>query len=84
MKKTVHSILIISFLALVGGTVLAVDADGDGHHAIASGGDDCNDNDDSIYSGALEIPGDGIDQDCDGAELCFCDTDNDGWRPTGL
>ena len=42
---------------------------------------DCNDNDDSVYPGALEICGDGIDQDCDGSDLaCNCvDVDEDGY-----
>ncbi len=41
---------------------------------------DCNDADASVYSGALEIPGDGVDQSCDGLELCFEDGDGDGYR----
>lgn len=46
--------------------------------------DDCDDTDDTIYPGAVEISGDTIDQDCDGidpAELTtyYADADNDGY-----
>jgi uncharacterized protein (TIGR02145 family) len=40
------------------------DIDEDGQ-SISEG--DCNDLDDTIYTGAIEVCGDGIDQDCDGA-----------------
>jgi hypothetical protein len=42
-----------------------VDVDGDGWTDLAG---DCNDNNAGIYPGALEIAGDGIDQDCDGED----------------
>jgi hypothetical protein len=44
------------------------DEDGDGFVSQACGGDDCNDNDATVYPGACDIKGDGIDQDCDGVD----------------
>ncbi|MDA1129260.1 MAG: putative metal-binding motif-containing protein [Chloroflexi bacterium] len=42
-----------------------VDGDGD-LYSLEDG--DCNDEDPTIFPGAVEIPNDGIDQNCDGAE----------------
>ena len=71
------------------------DADGDGHSALlessdddcddagesytASGSLDCDDSDASVYPGAAETVGDGIDQDCDDADACYVDLDGDGY-----
>ena len=68
-----------------------LDADGDRHGdpaAPVSGctapagavalGDDCNDADPTVVPGAAEIAGDERDQNCDGAELCLLDADDDG------
>lgn len=41
---------------------------------------DCAPEDPSIHPGALELPDDGVDQDCDGRELCWIDADGDGVR----
>ncbi len=50
------------------------DDDGDGY---AESDGDCDDHDAETYPGALETPYDGIDQDCDGADLT--DRDRDGY-----
>ena len=39
---------------------------------------DCVDSDASIAPDQVEVPGDGVDQDCDALELCFVDGDGDG------
>jgi len=42
---------------------------------------DCDDTDETVNPGATEIPDDGIDQDCSGADAitCFVDADQDGY-----
>ncbi|HHO53144.1 MAG TPA: hypothetical protein ENK18_20285 [Deltaproteobacteria bacterium] len=39
---------------------------------------DCDDGDSSVNPAASELPGDGIDSDCDGLEDCYDDGDGDG------
>ncbi len=48
--------------------------------ALASALIDCADGNGAIAPGATELPGDGIDQDCSPAELCYVDGDQDGAR----
>lgn len=43
------------------------DVDGDGVAAILGGGD-CDEGDDARHAGARDLPGNGIDEDCDGAD----------------
>lgn len=44
-----------------------LDFDGDGY-ARALGGGDCDDADPDVHPGAVDLPGDGIDADCDGQD----------------
>ena len=65
------------------------DGDGDGDPAgslaacvlpagyVATDGD-CAPADPAVYSAAVEVPRDGVDQNCDGADVCY-DLDCDGW-----
>ncbi len=44
---------------------------------------DCNDNEPAAQPGGVEVPGDGIDGDCDGEEICYADPDGDGFGGPG-
>ncbi|MGK0361371.1 MAG: hypothetical protein ACI9U2_003689, partial [Bradymonadia bacterium] len=44
------------------------DADGDGRSALFGGGD-CDDANPAIHAWAFDVPGNGVDEDCDGADL---------------
>jgi cysteine-rich repeat protein len=67
-------------------TVLSADTDcsDPGEASAANPIGDCDDTNAGIHPGAVELPDDGIDQDCDGRELCFRDTDGDGYRPDAV
>jgi hypothetical protein len=71
-----------------------LDSDGDGwvecspyleHGAGLEGGEDCDDDEEDVWPGAPEVPGDGIDQDCDGVDsiVCYEDLDDDGYGGLG-
>ena len=53
----------------------------DAGEAPATADVDCDDTDASVFPAAGEITGSGVDEDCDGSELCFVDDDDDGYRP---
>ena len=55
---------------------------GSGLAAEAEPSGDCDDNDATVNAGATELAGDGVDQNCDGVELCYVDADVDGYRTT--
>ncbi|MGH9869013.1 MAG: putative metal-binding motif-containing protein [Candidatus Polarisedimenticolia bacterium] len=63
------------------GSVLAADGSCDTPQQESAIGGDCADGDPSIFPGAPEVPGDGIDQDCSGSDSvsCFVDGDSDGF-----
>ena len=50
----------------------------------ATTGGDCDDGNAAINPDATELPGDGVDQDCDDAELCYADDDDDGYVDESL
>jgi MYXO-CTERM domain-containing protein len=80
-----------------GGDVCYVDADGDGYGTTATVATatlgctgpgestlstDCDDTDATISPAGAEIAGDGVDQDCNGGDTCYVDTDSDGYGKT--
>ncbi|MEM6730084.1 MAG: MopE-related protein [Myxococcota bacterium] len=65
------------------------DRDGDGFGdaeppAFAVAGTDCDDLVATTFLGATEIPSDGVDQDCNDVDLCYEDTDGDGFGSSTL
>jgi hypothetical protein len=67
-----------------GSTALVASADPactDGGEAPAA--DDCDDSDMAVSPSAFEVPGDAVDDDCDGAWDCFEDADGDGFGAAG-
>jgi hypothetical protein len=76
-----------------------LDGDGDGHgadtviagQAVACDGageapapGDCDDADPEVHPAASEVPGDAVDEDCDGRYDCFVDDDGDGWGQAAI
>lgn len=53
------------------------DDDSDGYDSTDDGGEDCDDDNPTIYPGAVEVCGNDADENCDGV-TASCDTDGDG------
>ncbi|MCB9792361.1 MAG: hypothetical protein H6741_06500 [Alphaproteobacteria bacterium] len=64
---------------VVTGTSLDCDQASSG---FADDADDCNDGSSAINPGATELPADNVDQNCDNNELCYVDSDRDGYGST--
>ncbi len=69
------------------------DDDGDGWPECGDGDgdgwlipDDCDDADPDVHPDATDTPGDGVDQDCTGADAmpCFADDDGDGYGASSV
>jgi hypothetical protein len=65
----------------VGTVILAADGHCDTAQGEAAVGGDCNDASALVFPGANDVPGDGIDQNCNGVDAvtCFVDADHDGF-----
>jgi hypothetical protein len=57
------------------------DLDGDGFRTCTG---DCADTNNARYPGAVEVPGNGVDENCDGSDaaVCYDDDDDDGFGDT--
>ena len=65
-NKSIYSYpLLTTLIGLLGCPLVPADDDNDGF-TVAEG--DCDDTDYTVYPGAVDIPGDGIDQNCDGED----------------
>jgi hypothetical protein len=66
----------------LGTTTLADDGTCDITQSESENADDCDDSDDSINPAATEVVADGIDQDCNGEDWCYLDSDGDTYGST--
>jgi len=66
-----------SFSLPVSGATIT-DEDGDGYDAVAAGGDDCDDTDDTVNPSQAEVWYNGVDNDCSGGS--DYDQDGDGFE----
>jgi len=70
----------VLYVGVLHNAAFAVDQDGDGHHSIATGGDDCNDGDSNRFPGNAELcDANNHDEDCDPTTFGARDLDGDGY-----
>ena len=70
----------------IGGAKSCTDGDNDNYNISSPGCGvaDCDDGDADAYPGADEVVADGIDQDCDGFDDCYQDSDGDSYGSTTI
>ncbi|HMV67023.1 MAG TPA: MopE-related protein, partial [Myxococcota bacterium] len=56
------------------------DCDDPGEATVSMPSGDCDDRSAATHPGAVDLPADGRDSNCDGGDPCFADEDDDGWR----
>jgi arylsulfatase A-like enzyme len=83
-----RSVQLVGEEAMGGKTLLKIahrlaDRDHDGYAARLAGGD-CDDRNRAVYPGADEIPGNGIDEDCDGVDTPIAETPPDPATPAAV
>ncbi len=69
----------VNAAATVSSPDLSCDEPGEEPDAVQTG--DCDDNNPNRFPTNPEVVDDGVDQNCDGGDLCYADADNDGFRP---
>ena len=59
-----------------------LDCEDPGEGSTSEPSTDCDDTQATTFPGAPEVPDDGVDQDCSQGDVCYVDSDSDGFRNT--